>query len=212
MIYYFEEIELFQRSYMERAFPYLSEQRKEKVIKYRYFKDKRLSVLAYLLLRYGLKKEYGMSLVPEFDLGSFGKPYLSGHNAINFNLSHCDQGIVCAIDRETVGIDITEIKKENLTIFEAMSFLEKEKIKSSAKPEKQITIFWSLKESYLKYLGLGIDKYLSELDFSSVNQNTFYFREKLFQIFENKNAIITLCSNQKMKIRKVNTNEILAEL
>lgn len=47
----------------------------------------------YLLLRYGLRKEYGINENVVLSEGSCGKPYLSNYPFVHFNLSHCDKGV-----------------------------------------------------------------------------------------------------------------------
>lgn len=70
--------------------------------------------IAYLLLRYGLRKEYGINENVVLSEGSCGKPYLSNYPFVHFNLSHCDKGVACMISDSAVGIDITSVKKENI--------------------------------------------------------------------------------------------------
>ena len=54
MVYIFTEIEKFSESMIEEFLKILPEERKIKAQRYRFFADKRLCVLAYLLLLYSL--------------------------------------------------------------------------------------------------------------------------------------------------------------
>mgnify|MGYP002521735627 FL=1 len=69
----------------------ISEQRREQALKFRHELGQRLCVLAYQLLKRGLKEVYGMEDNPEFIYNEHGKPSIAGHPEIFFNLSHCKE-------------------------------------------------------------------------------------------------------------------------
>lgn len=210
MIYYFEEIEKIKQREMKIIYPYLSEQRKQKVNKYKYLNNKRQSAIAYLLLKYGLKQEFGLKGDINLEFGTYGKPYLHDYNRIQFNLSHCDEGVICIISDSIVGADITEVSTKNLLYMEnTLSISELRAVLNAEFPAKQFAMYWSLKESYIKYLGLGIDNYIKDIDFSIAKSKTFNFRGKSFSVFENKNAIITSCSNKHIDLKKIGIDEMM---
>ena len=62
-----------------------------------------------------LSQEYGINENVVLSEGSCGKPYLSNYPFVHFNLSHCDKGVACMISDSAVGIDITSVKKENMS-------------------------------------------------------------------------------------------------
>ena len=99
---------------------FLDEERREKVDRYRFYKDKALCTFAYILLRCALKKEYGIGEKPKLIYDKSGKPHIEGSD-ICFNFSHCDNAVACVVDRYTVGIDVqnytetlTQVKKRFL--------------------------------------------------------------------------------------------------
>ena len=61
MLYIFSETESFTECDLAGLWPLLSEQRAKRVDKYHYFKDRKLSALAYILLRYALIEEYDIN-------------------------------------------------------------------------------------------------------------------------------------------------------
>lgn len=108
----------------------------------------------------GIRQSFGAGLlletmliqcgaVPDFYSGEHGKPYVSGN--IFFNVSHSRDMIFCALFGSEVGCDaeiITEIRPRVLD--NAFSFEEKEYI---AGDDEKFYSLWTIKESYVKYLG-----------------------------------------------------------
>ena len=72
------------------------------------------SAYAFLLLRYALKKKYGISAVPEFNYNEYGKPFLKDFPDIYFSMSHCAGRVVCAVSDSPVGVDIQDHRKLNM--------------------------------------------------------------------------------------------------
>ena len=108
--------------------------RREKALRFRFFKDRVLSVLAYRLLTDGLKEFYGIECPGAFGYNEYGKPYLQDHAGIHFSLSHCDKAVGCAIWNHPVGLDVEVIENSDV---------EAAKI-------------WTRKEAYVKLTGTGI--------------------------------------------------------
>lgn len=100
----------FQNEELKKAKHYISGQREFKISRLRFLKNKRQSAIAYLLLRYGLRKEYGINENVVLSEGSCGKPYLSNYPFVHFNLSHCDKGVACHLN----GNNTTEAISNNL--------------------------------------------------------------------------------------------------
>lgn len=185
MVYYFRQMKEFQNEELKKAKHYISGQREFKISRLRFLKNKRQSAIAYLLLRYGLRKEYGINENVVLSEGSCGKPYLSNYPFVHFNLSHCDKGVACMISDSAVGIDITSVKKENMScMYSSMTADEIEKILHAENPAVQFTKFWSLKESYCKCIGMGIDSYIKAIDFSNCIGSVFTRYGKMFQVNE----------------------------
>jgi phosphopantetheine--protein transferase-like protein len=104
-------------------------------------------------------------MMPEADLSQLvmadnGKPYLLGL-PFHFSFSHCKGYAACAVDDQSIGIDIEIIHPRIVKV--AHKFLnEKEKAMIANLAEKdrlnQLAFLWAAKEAmYKKYEQLGID-------------------------------------------------------
>lgn len=213
MIYCFSQIEQFKEEDFKKGYSLLPYFRKKKIDRYKRAIDKKLSILAYFLLEYGLKKENYFYKMPEFKYGKYGKPYLKNYPNIFLNISHCMHGVACGISKYDIGIDIEAIDKNNLSCVDlVMSNKEIELISKSRFPEKTFTRFWVLKESYLKNKGTGIGDYLHKLDFSKKLDNEFEYKNRLFQVFEYPNSFISICSLEKLKFNVVDIDSLIKSI
>lgn len=149
---------------LAKAYRYLSDERKEKVNSFRFDRDKRLSAGAYLLLMKLLEEESVSQ--PMFETGKYGKAYISNHEDIYFNLSHSRSLIACAISDMEVGVDVEYNDPEiDLDIAKHYFFnTEYESIMKSETPSDEFFRYWVLKESYMKYTGLGFNLDLDEFE------------------------------------------------
>ena len=66
--------------------------------------------LAYKLLAAALKRELGLSELPEMAWEDVGKPYFPSRPDICFNLSHSHGAAVCALHDKPVGIDVEKLR------------------------------------------------------------------------------------------------------
>lgn len=146
---------------LEKTYPILPESRKEKVDNFIFDKDKKLSSGVYLLLKKMLDEENIED--PIIETEKDGKPYISNHENIHFNMSHAGRMVACAISDKEIGIDIEKIDPL-IDMKIAQTFFynsEYNNIKKSDKRVDQFFKYWVLKESYMKYTGLG---FLLDLD------------------------------------------------
>lgn len=125
-----------------------------------------------LLLRKGLKKDYGIDYgesdsVPVIK-GVHGKPQLKEYPHIFHNISHTAGLAACAIGDVPMGIDVEEIRPFSEKIIrKVMSEQEKEQFYKLKEEERTAFFFkiWTLKESYVKAGGWGITIPLTEFSF-----------------------------------------------
>lgn len=102
----------------------------------------------------------GPAWKPEF-LGKEGLPW--------FNVSHTDGWVLCVIDDRPVGGDIQKIPVyrektvKRYTSQEEWHLLNQQSMKER---ENSAALLWSMKEAYVKYLGTGLTKEISTIDFS----------------------------------------------
>ena len=149
---------------LSKASELLPESRKQKVNAFRFDRDKKLSAGAYLLLNDLLKEENITQ--PTFKIQKYGKAYISNYKNIHFNLSHSNKLVACAISDRDVGVDI-ELRDPEIDLKIAEYYFyngEYEKIMNSKKPADEFFKYWVLKESYMKYTGLGFHLELNSFE------------------------------------------------
>lgn len=177
MTYIFDDIENFTDSDFFQTIQYASNNRIEKITKYKFMIDKKVSLIAYLLLIYGLKKEFGIKKIPEILTEKIGKPYFKNSNIL-FNLSHTRNGVICSIYKNRVGCDIENIVEK---IIPAKSILCPNEMEMIGENTRYFTKIWTLKEAYSKCTGLGLTEKLNNIDFSRfINNKIFKINDYLF--------------------------------
>lgn len=137
---------------------------------------------AHLLLRHTLQRYTGVPAADlDFYLESTGKPKLlinSNVKPIEFNLTHCQNMVACAISRSPVGIDAEPLDRllESETIEHILHPLEQERFRAlnSADGTKQIIQYWTCKEAALKAVGYGLSIEPTQvlIDFVSASEAT----------------------------------------
>lgn len=149
---------------LKEAYRLLPENRREKVDYYMFEKDKKLSAGAYLILKKLLDGENITN--PIFKTEKYGKAYISNHENIHFNLSHSGKIVLCAISDREVGVDVEYIDHEiDLDIAKHYFYnSEYENIMKSDNPSDEFFKYWVLKESYMKYTGLGMNLKLDSFE------------------------------------------------
>ncbi|MBO5622329.1 MAG: 4'-phosphopantetheinyl transferase superfamily protein [Butyrivibrio sp.] len=144
----------------EDIYSQLPKPRQEKIDRFRFENDKKLSLGAGYLLKRALE-EIGIN---DFTLEyrQREKPYIAGHSDVFFNLSHSGEMACLALSGSEVGVDI---EKETHFKDNHLNYVFSEKDLSLAKDlmdmwklsEDQIfTRLWTVKESIMKYSGAGI--------------------------------------------------------
>lgn len=179
---------IFQNYYQE-----LSEQRRQKTDEFHFQKDRKLSLGAGILMDRGLK-EYGLrESKVRVGTGENGKPFLLDYPEIHFNLSHSGNMVLAVFSDTEVGCDIEYMNAVNLKL--ARRFFcqsEYDSIINQNDGEEQKVLFyrlWTLKESFMKVTGLGMNLPLNEFCFQlgdtvtiqqKVDDGRYYFEEYQF--------------------------------
>ena len=130
-------------------------ERREKVMRFRFGKDRRLCLGAGLLAACLLRKAGAEDLT--LVCSENGKPALAAYPGIHFNLSHSGTLAVCAVSDKPVGVD-TEALTPFLPDVAALCFQPREIAWLECQPDRDLafTRLWTRKESWLKYLGTGL--------------------------------------------------------
>ena len=149
---------------LDAALAEISEQRREQALKFRYELGQRLCVLAYQLLKQGLREIYGIEENPQFEYNEHGKPSIVGHPEIFFNLSHCKEAAICVISDEPVGVDVESVRSYNESLVHyTMNETEVQQIELAENQAVAFIRLWTMKEAALKLQGTGISNDLKQV-------------------------------------------------
>ena len=145
--------------------------RREKALRYRFAKDRNLSVGVGILLEEALRRA-GVKESPGLAEGPGGKPYYVNQKGICFNLSHSGTMALCALGPWEAGCDIEERRtKARLAAERFLNPDERVWLDGARDEEERERMFfrlWTLKESFMKVTGRGFSLRLE--DFSVVPQ------------------------------------------
>ena len=189
MIYLFDNLNGFSDELFWRSLEVIPDERGQKAMKFRNMIDRKLSVIAYLLLMFGLKHEYGIVEQLTFKFGENRKPYLESYPHIFFNISHCKYGVVCAISNREIGIDIEEVSNYDEELANYICNQDENKsLVASQNPALDFCKLWTMKESVLKFTGSGINT-----DLKSVLGNSHYRIETICS--SDNSYVISVCQN-----------------
>lgn len=135
-----------------------SEGRRRRADKFIFPDDRKRCLCAELLMRYSLFTGRGIRFTGEPLLGKYGKPYIQGAEDFFFSASHSGKWVVTAYGSSQVGADVEVIKSGSSSIAEGC-FTQSEQDYVFADDEgadERFIRLWTLKESYIKYLGTGL--------------------------------------------------------
>ena len=143
-------------------FGVLSENERKKALAFIFLEDRNSYITAHALLRTSLSLHFRVS--PSdwiFRNSQLGKPkQVNLSNKVHFNLSRTREMVCCVLSSAPVGIDIESFDaldncKDFILILDAK---EANAIKPLSESEKRLhaIIYWTLKESFLKGMGVGI--------------------------------------------------------
>jgi len=137
-----------------RLLRFTTEEKKERILRYRRFEDAERSLVGDLLARYAICKSFGVrndELV--FGRNEHGKPLLIKPAGHYFNISHAGEWVACALADRPVGIDIELIKPLDYRLAEGFCTQEEYLLLLQQPEETRLNYFyrlWTRKESYLK--------------------------------------------------------------
>ena len=172
---------------LQLAMAEISDQRREQALKFKHEQGQRLCVLAYQLLKEGLRQGYDITDNPIFEYNEHGKPSIVGHPEIFFNLSHCKEAVICVISDKPIGVDVECVRefKDSLVNY-TMNDEEKAEIAKSDNPEATFIRLWTMKEATAKLIGTGITH-----DVKSLIDTTKY----KYTTVERQRYTYTICEN-----------------
>lgn len=170
--------------------------KQKKVTTYKYDKDKKRTLAGEMLARRMISTY--CNVVPEeisFETGCYGKSNAK-HLNVEFNISHSEEMVVCAISDKPVGIDVemirpigTNILRKLCTDVDLEYIFDNGTITNNIPcnfDDQQLCRFyevWTAKEAYFKCVGTGIK------NLKSISMDELEEKRKTYQI---ENYIITV--------------------
>jgi 4'-phosphopantetheinyl transferase len=128
----------------------------EKITKIRDSKTKKMAIFNKIVLQQILNNN-----LENLKYSEFGRPYLENHP--NFNISHSENYLVCAIAKDAqIGIDVEELKEINFQGLSKRYFHKNEQ--QLIENKRDFFEIWTRKEAILKAHGCGLRIELKQLD------------------------------------------------
>ena len=187
--------------------PLLSQQRASRCDEIKNENARLSSAYAYILLRYCLLKEYGITEKPIFDFSAYGKPEIQGSN-LHIGISHAKNAVICAADSMPLGLDIQDIRK--ISPRAAKHFCTSEELmqaENGADMDEVLSRIWCIKESKGKLTGLGFQEGFSGFSAQElIDSGTA-------KIIKKEGFFISVCSEKPdFEITEVSPGEALTAL
>ncbi len=170
----------------------MTEEKRERVDRFRFAKDKKRTVCGEMLARQMIAEQCGIhEEAIRFSVSEHGKPYTTSA-AVQFNISHSGDYVLCALSDSPVGADIEAIRpvEERMIRFVCTEKELAYVLDSTVTQEEKLRRFfrvWTAKEAYFKYCGTGITdlKGVSIFDEALMScTKTFYKDNYVASIFE----------------------------
>lgn len=185
-IYLFDDMQNADAGYLTVLIDKMPEQRAAHARNYIRRHDRLICVLSFMLLKFGLCDIGLRTENIEFTYKNNSKPYLKDSSTF-FNISHKDDIIICGLSDVECGIDIEKIKPFNQNLIKRIcSFDEIKLLSESSNKEETFAKIWTVKESYLKYKGIGIAADLRSIKNCIQEENLFIhtqkYKEYLFSV------------------------------
>ena len=136
-------------------------------------------------------------------LGKHGKPSLADRPDIHYNLSHAKGIRACMTAPDECGIDCESVRKYKPRVAERVFSHEEQALLAAAPEAERDMLFfrlWTLKEAYVKAIGVGIGFPMNKVSFTlsgggiSSNVPNWHFA----QFIINGTAIVSLCTSSQI--------------
>ena len=197
-VYYFDIEPLRNKAIFNAQIENITEGRLERIEKSQSTSDKLRLMGSGLMINF-IKTKYFVDSDVATD--KHGKPYFVNSD-LKFNLSHSGRYVVAAVSDYEIGIDIQKKKADKHRIAEK-NFLQGEcaYINAGANDEERHQRFcevWTLKEAYLKNIGMGLRKPLNSFEIvfrpeGPVIRNQTEFKCTQFKM--NDKYIVSICKD-----------------
>jgi 4'-phosphopantetheinyl transferase len=150
----------------ERCRALLSDDERAKEQRFRFVEDRQSYLMAHALVRHVLSQQCGVAARElQFTSGEHGRPELAAPQCtprLRFNLSHTRGLVACGVALEhDIGVDVEHVDRRlEIDRLAGNVFSERERTALYALPpaaqRERFFELWTLKESYIKAVGVGI--------------------------------------------------------
>lgn len=147
-----------------------------------------------VLLAYSLKQTLPLS----YKLQKNGKPYIP--TLPFFNISHSFPFVACAVSNKEVGVDVEKVSRMKTTlsrqILSDTEYKNSETV-SGAKLLQLLCEKWVRKEAYLKMLGIGLKRSMTDLTFVGdelVGEDVFS------RVYNVEGHLLSFCRSEKVPV------------
>ncbi len=161
------------------------------------------------LMQYAREEGVSIPLPPVLDFGEMGKPVLRDHPQLHFNLSHCSGLAVCLLSHSECGVDCESIRRgKPRSVERGCNAQDIAALAAAQYADFLFTRLWTLKEAYVKAIGIGISYPLREVGFTFEGDCILSNRsDASFMQFLLPNHIVSVCTLQKLEPQSVITIE-----
>ena len=143
-----------------------------------------------------------------FSSNDYGKPSLVDVPGVCFNISHSGSYVACAIDEQTVGIDIELVRPIDLKIAQRFFAADETAYIMAERSEARFFEIWTKKESRIKWEGKGLSMPLTSFSVLIPEAGLRYQR-----VYADSAAICHVCTRRAdLSVRTLSVAALLADL
>lgn len=192
-VYFSNITSLFDEKKYLNVYNSLPSFRQRKADEYSRYIDKIRSVASFYLLIKLLNDnniEFDEKL---FKIDKNGKPYFL-NNVVYFNIAHSGNYVIAGISDSPIGVDVEIIKKDDKEKLLKYVFndIELKKYNTCKNPLSFFYFTWTKKESYSKFIGLGLG-----INFNKINFLDSKNKSLTFKTFKSDEHYFSVCSKNK---------------
>lgn len=152
---------------IENLLHYFTARRQERILRYEFTADRNRTIWTELLARSIVAKKISRPIKEvQIERDKSGKPHVVG-SSLKVSLSHSKNWAACSVGEISSGVDVEEDYIDALAIaenfFTAQEYQQLCSLDGLARAEKFLS-FWTIKESFIKLTGQGIDDTFNAID------------------------------------------------
>lgn len=157
-------------------------------------------IFSYVLLRFTLEVEFGITDPPEFTFGEYGKPFLRDDPDVFFSLSHSSGAALCAAASFPIGVDLQKCRKMRAGIENRFCTpREIAQVRDPSARDRELSRLWCIKESYGKLTGKGFAEGFGTIECETLLQSG------RTQCLERDGFFLSACADREIKTPELRT-------